>query len=112
MTLYPGYSIIDCHNSAGDKLIDEWKKYLETSQIKEEYGNDEVIMTLVQNLFEIDKEYDSLGYVDLMDAGPYAGRLRDDNGVVFTSLNTQMDHVPMDTVKNYFDELVRIYCAR
>ena len=110
--MYPGSSSFFCHNAAGDKFIDEWKKYLETSQIKEEYGNDEDIMTVIQNLFGIVKEYDSQLYVTLLEDGPYAGHLGDDDGVRFYPLNNTYDHVPMNTVKNYLDELVRSYCAR
>ena len=108
------YSSFFCHHSAGDKLIDEWKKYLETSQIKEEYGNDEDIMTVIQNLFIIHEEYDSQIDIDFLKDGPYAGHLEDDGGVMFHGKlkSLSFDHVPMDTVKNYLDELVRSYCAR
>jgi len=110
MKISSGYNSFFCHNSAGDKFIDEWKKYLETSQIKEEYGNDEDIMTVIQNLFIIHEEYDSQIDIDFLKDGPYAGHLEDDGGVMFHGKlkSLSFDHVPMDTVKNYLDELIAI----
>ena len=98
-----------CHNSAGTKFIEEWKKYLETDCITcEKYGDDQELMAALDSLFFVEEEYPSQGYVTVMDDGPYAGRLQDDSGVLmypFTGLG--LDHVPLYTLENYFDDLVR-----
>merc|ERR1712157_187645 len=90
--------------------IEEWKKYLETDCITcEKYGGDQELMTALDNLFFIENKFPSQGYVSVMDDGPYAGRLADDGGVLMLTLTqTGLDHVPLYTLENYFDELISI----
>ena len=67
-------------------------------------------MTAVESLFTIIAEHPSQGHVNLMKDGPYAGRLGDDLGVTFeVNIGFGFDHVPLETVKNHLDELVRSY---
>jgi hypothetical protein len=83
---------------------------LETSQIKEKFGDDDDLMTAVESLFTIIAEHPSQGHVNLMKDGPYAGRREVDLGVIFeVPFEIGMDHVPLETVKNHLDELVRSY---
>ena len=98
-----------CHNSAGTKFIEEWKKYLETECITcEKYGDDQELMAALDSLFFVEEEYPSQGYVTVMDDGPYAGRLQDDSGVLmYPPIGLGLDHVPLYTLENYFDDLVR-----
>merc|ERR1711897_107438 len=66
-------------------------------------------MTALDNLFFVENEFPSQGYVTVMDDGPYAGRLQDDSGVLMkVPIGTGLDHVPLYTLENYFDELISI----
>jgi hypothetical protein len=100
---------LHCQNFAGEKFIEEWKKYLETDSVTiANYGDDQELMTTIENLFEIEKEYTSQGYVTVMEDGPYAGRLKDDSGVLFLPMvGAGLDHIPLYTFKNHFEDLVR-----
>lgn len=109
-TTFPLYSALYCQNSAGYKIVDEWKKYLETSQLREKYGDDEAFMTSMESLFFVAAEYPNQGYVTLLTEGPYAGRLNDDGGIMlYQSIPNGLDHVPLDTVRNDLDELISLF---
>ena len=83
---------------------------METSQIKEKFGDDDDLMTAVESLFIITAEHPSQGHATVLKDGPYAGRLLDDAGVTFeVNIGSGFDHVPLETVKNHLDELVRSY---
>jgi hypothetical protein len=106
---FPIGSTLHCQNFAGEKFVEEWKKYLETDSVTiANYGDDQELMTTIENLFEIEKEYTSQGYVTVMEDGPYAGRLKDDSGVLFLPMvGAGLDHIPLYTFKNHFEDLVR-----
>ena len=84
---------------------------METSQIKEKFGDDDDLMTAVESLFIIIEEHPSQGHATVVKDGPYAGRLGDGLGVTFevNEIGVGLDHVPLETLKNHFDELVRSY---
>ena len=84
---------------------------METSQIKEKFGDDDDLMTAVESLFIITAEHPSQGHVTVMKDGPYAGRIAEYVGVTFevNEIGVGLDHVPLETLKNHFDELVRSY---
>ncbi len=98
-----------CHNSAGDKFIEEWKSYVKDGATATGYGDDAEFMSHVEGLWTIRAEHPSQGYVTLRDEEPHKGRLQDDFGVLLSSgIGNGFDHVPLHTVTNYLDELVRV----
>ena len=103
-----------CHNSAGDKFIEEWKMYIkEDGETGKEYGEDAELMAQAEDLFTINREFPSQGFATLRKEEPHQGRLNDDFGVKLSAdVGKGFDHVPLYTVTNYLDELVRVSILR
>jgi len=99
-----------CHNSAGDKFIEEWKMYIkEDGETGKEYGEDAELLAQAEDLFTINREFPSQGFVTLRKEEPHMGRLQDDFGVKLSAdVRKGFDHVPLYTVTNYLDELVEM----
>ena len=95
----PTNSVLYCHNSVGDKFIEEWKAYVKGGLTATNYGDDAEFMSHVEGLWNIMADHLSQGYLTVMVDEPHKGRLQDDRGVLLsTDIGYGFDHVPLHTV--------------
>ena len=85
----------------------------EDGETGKEYGEDAELLAQAEDLFTINREFPSQGFVTLRKEEPHMGRLQDDFGVKLSAdVGKGFDHVPLYTVTNYLDELVRVSTLR